>query len=104
MVLHQLQSVFAAPEMILDVWQEVGKRDGSVTESEVRQALIDIFPVWNQLFPREQERLLNLMREKVVIHPGHVDVRVRVDGLESLVRELDNRNKQVEAAHAGGCL
>jgi site-specific DNA recombinase len=103
-VLHQLQSVFAAPEMILDVWQEVGKRDGSVTESEVRQALIDIFPVWNQLFPREQERLLNLMLEKVVIHPGHVDVRVRVDGLESLVRELDNRNKQVEAAHAGGCL
>jgi hypothetical protein len=40
----------------------------------------------------------------VVIHPGHVDVRVRVDGLESLVRELDNRNKQVEVVHAGSCL
>lgn len=99
-VLHQLQSIFAAPEMIVETWKQASRLDDSITEHEVRTALTDVFPVWNELFPKEQERLLHLMLEKVVLHPQHVDVRVRADGLDSLVRELGSRHKQIEQGHA----
>ena len=95
-VLHQLKSIFAAPEMIIETWKEVTRSDDSITEVDVRNALADIFPVWNELFPKEQERLLNLMLEKVVIYNNYVDVRVRADGLDSLVKELNYQKKQVE--------
>ena len=98
-VLHQLQSIFAAPEMIVETWKQASKLDDSITEHEVRTALTDVFPVWNELFPKEQERLLHLMLEKAVLHPQHVDVRVRADGLDSLVREL-GRHKQIEQGRA----
>jgi hypothetical protein len=55
---------------------------------DMRNVLLNIFPVWNKLFPKEQERLLHLMLEKVVIHTNYVDVCVRADGLDSLVRTL----------------
>lgn len=95
-VLHQLKSIFAAPEMIIETWKEVTRSDASITEVDVRNALVDIFPVWNELFPKEQEQLLNLMLEKVVIYTNYVDVRVRADGLDSLVKELDYQKKQME--------
>lgn len=99
-VLHQLQSIFAAPEMIVETWKQASRLDETITETEVRAALMDVFPVWNELFPKEQERLLHLMLEKVVLYPEYVDVRVRAEGLDSLVRELDGRTKQVEKSYA----
>lgn len=101
-VLQQLQSIFQTPEMILQVWKQVVRENGKATEEEVRQTLLDIFPIWRELFPIEQERLLSLMLEKVVLLPDSVDVRVRADGLQSLVRELRKMRITMEDADAGG--
>ena len=99
-VLSQLQSIFQTPEMIMQVWKKVSDENGRTSEEDVRQALTDIFPIWKELFPAEQERLLNLMLEKVVVQPHSIDVRVRADGLHSLVRELRNIKVKVEDANA----
>lgn len=98
-VLQQLQAIFQTPEMILQVWKQVFRENGKATEEEVRQTLQDIFPIWKELFPVEQERLLHLMLEKVVVLPDSIDVRVRADGLQSLVRELRKMRLKVEDAH-----
>ncbi len=99
-VMSQLQSIFQTPEMIVQVWKNVTRENSRATEEEVRQALSDIFPIWKELFPAEQERLLNLMLEKVVVKPDSVDVRVRAEGLHSLVRELQKIRLKVEDANA----
>lgn len=99
-VLNQLQSFLGTPEMVVGVWREATRLDNGITEMEVRDALSDIFPIWNELFPKEQERLLHLMLEKVVVHPDHVDIRVRADGLASLARDLDQQKRQLEDGYA----
>ena len=45
-------------------------------------------PLWDELFPAEQARIVQLLVERVDIGLGGLDVRLRVDGLSSLVREL----------------
>jgi DNA invertase Pin-like site-specific DNA recombinase len=99
-VLSQLQSIFQTPEMIVQVWKKVTGENNRATEEDVRQALSDIFLIWKELFPAEQERLINLMLEKVVVQPHSIDVRIRADGLHSLVRELQNIKVKVEDANA----
>jgi hypothetical protein len=58
------------------------------TEQEVVEALSSLDPVWEELFPDEQARILHLLVERVDIHPEGAEVRIRADGLRSLVAEL----------------
>jgi DNA invertase Pin-like site-specific DNA recombinase len=96
LVVSQLQTVFAAPEMIMAVWKEAARQDQEIDSDAIRDAFSDLMPVWNELFPKEQERLIALMLEKVVVYPDAVDIRVRAAGLESIVRELDRQKKRLE--------
>jgi site-specific DNA recombinase len=54
----------------------------------VRGALEQLDPLWEQLFPAEQARIVQLLVARVDIGADGADVRMRVDGLESLARDL----------------
>jgi DNA invertase Pin-like site-specific DNA recombinase len=98
LVLLELQTIFMAPEMILDVWRAAVRQDDSVTTADVHDALTDLFPVWNELFPKEQERLIGLMLDSVVVYPDAVDLRLRASGLSGLVRALNQHKQRLETA------
>lgn len=99
LVLSEMQAIFLAPEMILDVWRRCNGEDVSVTTTEVQESLSHLGLVWNELFPKEQERLINVMFDSIVIYPDAVDMRIRAGGLSGLVRALDQQNKRLENAN-----
>ena len=45
-------------------------------------------PLWDELFPAEQARIVALLVERVDISTDGLNVRLRVDGLGSLAREM----------------
>ncbi|MGE0658039.1 MAG: recombinase family protein, partial [Reyranellaceae bacterium] len=45
-------------------------------------------PLWDELFPAEQARIVQLLVERVEVGPAGADIRLRVDGLAHLVHEL----------------
>jgi site-specific DNA recombinase len=71
------------------------KRQGEddITEREVRVLLADFAMVWNELFPAEQARIVQLLVERVDVQEDALEVRIRAEGLASLVGEL---RQQVE--------
>ena len=62
--------------------------DGEVTEAEAREALTRLDPLWNELFPAEQARIVTLLVERVDIGTDGLNVRLRMDGLAGLAREM----------------
>ncbi len=67
------------------------------TEQEVIDALSALDPVWEQLFPNEQARIVKLLVDRVEVHPKGAEVHLRVDGLRSLVDELrDNASTETK--------
>jgi len=58
------------------------------TEAEVVAALRQIDPLWESLFPAEQERIARLLVERVVVSPDGLEVRLRAEGLRSLAAEM----------------
>lgn len=97
-VVNQLRRVFVHPEMIVRTWTAVNAQDSSVTEQEVKKALNDIGPVWNELFPAEQSRIVNLLIENVTVDADGVDIKMRANGLESLARDVSSYQKRLENA------
>jgi hypothetical protein len=59
-----------------------------MTEREVTVLLAEFATVWNELFPAEQARIVQLLVERVDVREGALEVRVRTEGLASLVAEL----------------
>jgi site-specific DNA recombinase len=93
-VLEHIQKLLAAPELVARTWA-VAKREGDeITEREVTVLLADFATVWNELFPAEQARIVQLLVERVDVQEEALEVRVRAEGLVSLVTELRQHDER----------
>lgn len=95
-VVDQLRAVFRQPEIIVGAWKSGVKHARGMTEAQARDALTSLDPMWDELFPAEQARIVQLLVDRIVIGSAGLDVRLRVDGLGALVREL--QAPELEAA------
>ena len=87
-VIDQLRAVFRQPEIVAGTWKAARARDAEITEAEARNALTRLDPLWNEFFPAEQARIVTLLVERVDIGTDGMKVRLRMDGLTALAREI----------------
>jgi site-specific DNA recombinase len=98
-VIDQVRLLLLSPEIIVQTWRSARKSIKGMSESEIRDALQAFDPLWNQLFPAEQSRIIELLVERVDVLTAQVDVRLRIAGVTSLVGELiGNSINQRDAA------
>ncbi|PWE30590.1 resolvase [Maritimibacter sp. 55A14] len=95
-VIDQLRAVFRQPEIVAGTWKVARAQDAEITEADARDALTLLEPLWDELFPAEQARIVALLVERVDIGTEELELRLRVDGLSGLVREM--RSDGVEEA------
>ena len=81
-------------------WRAALENGGDISEAEVRDALNRLDPLWDELFPAEQARIVQLLVERVEVHPERVNVRLRTAGLTKLVDELRERPNLANARTA----
>ncbi|MGC5888147.1 recombinase family protein, partial [Ralstonia pseudosolanacearum] len=81
-VVAQLRGILRAPEMVARVWREVARSNDThdMTEMQVAVALSRIDIVWENLFPLEQHRIVQLLVERVVVSPQELRVQLHRNG------------------------
>ncbi len=84
----QLRALLRQPEMLVGTWRAARGIAPEVTEHDVRSAMERIEPLWDELFPAERTRIVRLLLERVDIRAEEAAVRLRLDGLGGLVRDL----------------
>src|SRR3984893_14386280 len=87
-VIDQIRALLQTPEIIVQTWRAARKTNKGLAENDVRAALLEFEPLWNELFPAEQARIVELLVERVDLQPDGIDLRLRVEGLTSLCSEL----------------
>ena len=87
-VIDQLRAVFRQPEIIAGTWKAARAQESGITEANAREALTRLDPLWGELFPAEQARIMGLLVERVDIGTEGMNVRLRMDGLAVLAREM----------------
>ena len=80
--------MFRQPELVAGTWKAARAHAGVITEADARAALLQFDPLWDELFPAEQARIVALLVERVDIGTDGLNVRLRVDGLGGLAREM----------------
>jgi DNA invertase Pin-like site-specific DNA recombinase len=87
-VMTQLRALLRQPEVVVGTWVAAKAEDPDLTEANVREALARLEPLWDELFPAEQQRIVRTLVERVVVGLDGAEIRLRVEGLASLVRDL----------------
>jgi site-specific DNA recombinase len=101
LVLGQVRRLLAAPEVvartITSVRGETGAGDDTMVEERgVIEALGALEPVWDELYPAEQARILRLLIERIDVAPDDISVTLHAAGIRSLVAELASESDGVD--------
>ena len=87
-VMAQVRVLLRQPEIVVGTWLAARQEVPDLTEAEVREALHRLDPLWEELFPAEQARIVQALVERVTVGPAGADIRLRVEGLAGLVQDL----------------
>jgi site-specific DNA recombinase len=97
-VIEQIRSLLLSPEIIVATWRAARTADESVSENDIRVALVEFEPLWAELFPAEQARIIELLVDRVDLSTTGIDLCLRIEGLTSLCNDLRGTKLQDEAA------
>jgi hypothetical protein len=100
-VIEQVRGLLRAPEIVVRTWRAARQSMDDIKEADVREALQRLDPLWDELFPAEQARIVQLLVERVDISPDGADIRMRTEGLTSLVADLSTIHSENRRAADG---
>jgi site-specific DNA recombinase len=86
-------TMLASPELVARTITAVRRENGAaedteLVEGDVIEALGALEPVWDELYPAEQARILRLLIERIDVAPDGISVTLHAAGIRSLVAEL----------------
>ena len=87
-VADQTCCMLRTPEVIVATWRSARPEIGDLFEDGVREVLAGLDPLWDELFPAEQTRVIQLLVERVDVGVAGLKVRLRVQGLARMVQDL----------------
>jgi site-specific DNA recombinase len=90
-VINQLRVLLRSSEIVLATWRAARKQMPRLTEAEVREAFWSFDPLWDELFPAEQARIVRLLVRRVDVGLAEMQVHLCPDGLTDLFGELEPR-------------
>ena len=97
-VIGQIRGMLRTPEVIARIWAAASDSGASVSEAHVREALIQFDPLWEELFPAEQARIVRLLVERVDVKVDGAAIKLWASGLSGLIAELQGATSPKERA------
>ncbi|MDI1266243.1 MAG: zinc ribbon domain-containing protein, partial [bacterium] len=87
-VIDQLRALLKSPEVVMATWRAAKAEGGGFSEATVRESLDRLDPLWDELFPAEQARIVQLLAQRIDLKPDGLELRLRTQGLGHVVQEL----------------
>jgi DNA invertase Pin-like site-specific DNA recombinase len=87
-VISQIRGMLRAPEVVVATWRVAQPECEGLVESDAREALMALDPLWAELFPAEQARIIQLLIERVDIDTDGLRLKFRDKGLAQMVVEV----------------
>ncbi|WP_192177980.1 recombinase family protein [Mesorhizobium amorphae] len=97
-VIDQVRALLRSPEMIVKTWAAARDTSDEISETEVRDALVQFDSLWEELFPAEQARIIQLLVERIDVDVDGITIRLRTEGIASVIAELRQRPNMQKAA------
>jgi len=85
LVTDQVLNLLKKPEFIIHT---INSKSNDLTENKIINSFKSIDKIWDELFPVEQVRIMNLLVKNIDIKPDGLNIKIYKEGLHSLSTEL----------------
>jgi len=93
-VIAQVRKVLQTPEVMSQAIREVVALDPTADAQETILTLQSIEPVWDELFPAEQARIIQLLVERVTVSPTGLRIDMKTAGMKELIQSVIPEGKK----------
>ena len=93
-VVGQVRALLRAPE----IRARAERFAPTLAPADLHAALDRFEAVWDELFPAEQARILQLLVEQIRIAPDGAEIRLRAEGLASVIADITAQSTERSAA------
>lgn len=97
-VIAQIRALLRSPEIVVQTWRAARSKIAGLSEREVKLALEGFDPLWDELFPAEQARIVQLLVERIDLREDRANVNLRLAGLTTILADLSRSNLAERAA------
>jgi hypothetical protein len=98
-IVAQVRHLLQTPEIVARTWAAANPEgEASIPEREVVACITEFAPLWDELFPAEQARIVRLLVAHVHVAEDHIAVRLRAEGLQTLIEQLRATDGKAHAA------
>jgi site-specific DNA recombinase len=87
-VVDQVRQLVRTPEIIFQTWDAARAALPDIDERDVREGLLAFDQVWDELFPAEQARIVQLLVDRVDVSEQGLKIYLKTQGLSGLVKEI----------------
>ena len=87
-VVGQVRRILQTPEIMAQAIREVQALDPEADAQKAIQTLQSIEPVWGELFPAEQARIVQFLVDRVTVSPSGIRVNMKSAGMRELIQSV----------------
>ena len=87
-VIAQVRKILQTPQVVAQAIREVRVLDSSIDSEKAIRTLQSIEMVWEELFPVEQTRIIQLLVERVTVSPTGIRIDFKADGMKDLIQSV----------------
>ena len=87
-VVTEVRRILQTPEVVTQMLTSLKREQGGTSEADAIAALHDFDELWGQLFPAEQTRIIQLLVRRVTVTAAGLEVDIRREGVNSMIREM----------------
>jgi site-specific DNA recombinase len=97
-VVEKLRHALRSPEVLANAVREVCALRPHIGEAVAIKTLQSIDPVWDELFPAEQSKILQTIIERITVRPDGITIQWKQQGMNKLLRDTLTGHAVLEAA------
>ena len=87
LVTDQVLNILQKPEVVSGTI--ASNEEESINQNQIIESFQKIDKVWDELFPPEQARIINLLVKDIIINPDGMNINIYQQGLNSLNEEIN---------------
>ena len=87
-VVTEVRRILQTPEVVTQMLASLKREQGGTSEADAIAALHDFDELWGKLFPAEQARIIQLLVRRVTVTAAGLEVDIRREGVEGMIREM----------------
>lgn len=92
-IIAQMRQFFTAPEVIHRTHIRAQMHEPNITVDEVRKGLAQFDAIWDQLFPLEQNRILQLIVKRIQISLDGVNITYQPNGIMEVYEQITGKRR-----------